>query len=211
MNHVNGSESLYAIIEQFWKDFPGATIEMGQVYSVGNFHHWGWKIYYKGSLFLAGSDFAETNDKGQMVHLVGFWYKNDVRQANVDVVKTYYESLFKKRDFNAIDKIVAPGAIYHQAVGLPYGGTYNGFADWMNMYKKSSTYFDLQIEDEPQYLTNNSDESLIVILFTISCTSKLSGQKISMPISEKFQVENGKIISIRPFYFDTKSFSEFLK
>jgi hypothetical protein len=34
---------------------------------------------------------------------------------------------------------------------------------------------------------------------------------MSVPISEHFDVKNGKITAIRPFYFDTKQFAEFLK
>jgi hypothetical protein len=32
-----------------------------------------------------------------------------------------------------------------------------------------------------------------------------------MPVSEHFDLKNGKITGITPFYFDTKQFAEFLK
>lgn len=128
---------------------------------------------------------------------------------SADVVEIYYQSLFKTRDFKTISEIITADAIYYQAEGLPYGGTYTGFNEWITMFTNASTYFDLQIEKEPTYFTDASKE-IIVIHFTIKCTAKKSGNVLSMPISEEFTVKNGKIISIRPFYFDTKKFSEFL-
>jgi hypothetical protein len=160
---------------------------------------------------VAGVDHAEISQQDQMLHLTGFWYpqENAGSDSNIKVVETYYQSLFKKQNFETIRKIISDDAVYYQAIGLPYGGTYKGFAEWMKMYSKAGSYFDLQIEKEPQYFTNDSKNE-VVIQFTIQCTSKKTGEKISMPISEQFGLKDNKIISIRPFYFDTYSFTAFL-
>jgi hypothetical protein len=78
----------------------------------------------------------------------------------------------------------------------------------MGMFGKAQTYFDLQIVGEPNYFISNNNE--VIIYFTIKCKSKKNGQEIIMPISEYFDIKNGQIQSIRPFYFDTKRFAEFL-
>jgi hypothetical protein len=105
--------------------------------------------------------------------------------------------------------LIVDKAVYNQAEGLAYGGTYVGFGEWITMFTKAATYYDLIIEKEPSYFTNDSKDE-VIIRFTIKCTSKKSGKIISMPISEHFELQSGKITAIRPFYFDTKAFASFL-
>jgi ketosteroid isomerase-like protein len=210
---AKGKVALKNVIDKFWKDFPGATFEMGTVLSKGNFHTWEWKLFdSKKNLVVAGVDFAETNEKDQILHLVGFWYppQNAAAKNNLKVVETYYQSLFKEQDFEAIAKIIADDAVYYQATGLPFGGTYNGISEWIKMFTKAASYFDLRIEKEPQYFMNDSKNE-VVMQFTVHCTAKKSGQKISMPVSEQFELKDNKIVSIRPFYFDTNLFAAFLE
>jgi hypothetical protein len=134
---------------------------------------------------------------------------NDLEKENIAIVAKYYECLFKTRDFNTMATLIADKAVYNQAEGLAYGGTYIGFGEWITMFTKAATYYDLVIEKEPTYFTNISKDE-VIIRFTIKCTSKKTGQIISMPISEHFELQSGKITAIRPFYFDTKAFAAFL-
>jgi hypothetical protein len=130
-------------------------------------------------------------------------------QEQIKIAAYYFEYLFKTSNFEAMSKIIAKDAIYSQAEGLPYGGTYIGFDQIMVMFGKAQTYFDLQIIGEPTYfISDNNNE--VIIYFTIKCRSKKNGNEITMPISEYFDIKNGQIKSIRPFYFDTKHFAEFL-
>lgn len=133
-----------------------------------------------------------------------------VESANTKVVATYFESLFKTRDFKTLASVLRPNAVYHQAEGLPYGGTYTGFEQWITMFQKAGSLFDMQIAEEPTYFYNSAKDR-IVLGFVIRCTAKNSGKTITMHISEHFEVVDGKIASIRPFYFDTKAFAEFLR
>lgn len=132
------------------------------------------------------------------------------KQEQIKIASHYFEYLFKTSNFSAMSKIIAQDAVYSQAEGLPYGGTYIGFDQIMGMFGKAQTYFDLQIIGEPNYfVTSNNNE--VIIYFTIKCISKKSGKEITMPISEYFNIKNGKIQAIRPFYFDTGRFADFLK
>ena len=134
---------------------------------------------------------------------------SETRQADSDVVANYFDYLFKTGNFEAMAKIIAPDAVYSQAEGLPYGGTYVGFSEWVKMFTKAQSLFDLRIEEEPNYFTSTTKPG-IFIKFKIKCKSKKSGKEISMLITEYFEVKDGLIIAIRPYYFDTKSFVEFL-
>ena len=149
--------------------------------------------------FLSHLAIAQTNSAALI----------NLEKENLAVVAKYYECLFKTRDFKTMAALIADKAIYNQAEGLAYGGTYIGFGEWIAMFAKAATYYDLVIEKEPTYFTNISKDE-VIIRFTIKCTSKKTGQIISMPISEHFELQSGKITAIRPFYFDTKAFANFL-
>lgn len=219
---IKGVAAFNNVINEFYKKFPDATIvTSGSKVVKDNYVSWDWKILdSKNKLIMAGRDFARLNGKGQVSKIIGFWDSaaalsesevlKNIETDNFKVVAQYYESLFKTRDFTTMAPLIEEGAIYSQAEGLPYGGTYVGFNEWMKMFIKSTEFLDMQVEKEPVYFSD-ATKNEVSIYFTIKCKAKKSGKTLSMPISEHIDLKNGKIIAIRPFYFDTKQFAEFLK
>jgi hypothetical protein len=218
---IKGSVALNNVINEFYKKFPDAVLTSGSKVVKDNYVSWDWKIVdSKGKLIMGGRDFARLNGKGQVSKIIGFWDTDvtlsedeilkNLEKDNYKVVAQYYENLFKTRNFTAMATIIEEGAIYSQAEGLPYGGNYTGFNEWTKMYAKSAEFFDVQIEKEPVYFSD-ATKNEVIIYFTIKCKAKKSGKSLSVPISEHFDLKNGKITAIRPFYFDTKQFAEFLK
>ncbi|MEO8534247.1 MAG: nuclear transport factor 2 family protein [Flavobacterium sp.] len=218
---VKGAVALNNVINEFYKKFPDAVLTSGAKVTKDNYVTWDWKILdSKNKLIMSGRDFARLNGKGQVSKIIGFWQPEvtlsesdilkNLETDNLKVVAQYYECLFKSRDFTTMATLIEQGAIYNQAEGLPYGGTFTGFEEWTKMYAKSAEFFELQIEKEPVYFSDVSKNE-VIIYFTIKCKAKRSGKMLSMPISEHFDLKNGKITAIRPFYFDTKQFAEFLK
>lgn len=218
---IKGTVAFNNVISEFYKKFPDAILTSGPKAIKDNYVTWDWKIQdSKNKLIMAGRDFARLNGKGQVSKIIGFWdtgaslsevdLLRNLETDNFKVVAQYYECLFKTRDFNTMASLIEEGAIYSQAEGLPYGGTYTGFNEWTKMYAKSAEFFDLEIEKEPVYFSDASKNE-VIIYFTIKCKAKKSGKTLSMPISEHFDLKNGKITAIRPFYFDSKQFAEFLK
>jgi len=218
---IKGIAAFNNVINEFYKKNPDAVLTSGPKIVKDNYVTWEWKVLdSKNNLTMAGRDFARLNGKGQVSKIIGFWDKGatlseadilkNLEADNLKVVAKYYESLFKTRDFDALATVVADGAVYNQAIGLPYGGTYTGFSEWTKMFAKSTEFFDLQIEKEPTYFSDESKNE-VIIYFTISCKSKKSGKTMSVPISEHFDLKDGKITSVRAFYYDTKTFAEFLK
>lgn len=207
---TKGPEEFNALIDKFYLDFPDVVLEAEPMLSKGNYATWNWRIVdSKKTFVLAGRDVVELDGKGHILKVIGFWEEKNSSNENIKPVASYYECLFKTRDFNTLSTLIAPGAVYYQAEGLPYGGTFTGFENWTKMFIRAAGLFDLQIEKEPSYFINT--EGGVIIRFTIKCTAKKSGNVISMPIAEHFELKDGKIISIRPFYFDTKRFADFLE
>ncbi|PIF33231.1 ketosteroid isomerase-like protein [Flavobacterium sp. 9] len=218
---IKGSVALNNVINEFYKKYPDAVLTSDKKVVKDNYVSWGWKILdSKNKLIMGGRDFARLNGKGQVSKIISFWDSEvtlteaeilkNLETDNFKVVAQYFEGLFKTRNLTAISALVEEGAVYSQAEGLPYGGTYTGFTEWTKMYAKSSEFFDLEIEKEPVYFSD-ATKNEVIIYFTIKCKAKKSGKFLSMPISEHFDLKNGKITAIRPFYFDTKQFAEFLK
>ncbi|GGE94961.1 hypothetical protein GCM10011518_00370 [Flavobacterium limi] len=218
---IKGIAAFNNVINEFYKKFPDAVFTFGSKVVKDNYVTWEWKIQdSKNKLIMGGRDFARLNGKGQVSKIIGFWDKDatfseedilkNLEADNFKVVAQYFECLFKTRDFNTMATLIEEGAIYNQAEGLPYGGTYKGFNEWTKMYAKSAEFFDLEIEKEPVYFSNAAKNE-VIIYFTIKCKAKKSGKTLSMPISEHFDLKDRKITAIRPFYFDTKQFAEFLK
>jgi len=218
---IKGTAALNNVINEFYKKFPDAVFKSGPKVVKDNYVSWDWKILdAKNKLIMAGRDFARLNGKGQVSKIIGFWNPeatlseaeilNNLEADNFKIVAQYYESVFKTRDFTAMAHLIEEGAVYNQAEGLPYGGKFTGFNEWVKMYAKSAEFFDLEIEKEPVYFSD-ATKNEVIIYFTIKAKAKKSGKTLSVPISEHFDLKNGKITDIRPFYFDTKQFAEFLK
>lgn len=218
---IKGIVAFNNVITEFYKKFPDAKLTAGAKVVKDNYVSWDWKIQdAKNNLIMTGRDFARLNGKGQVAKIIGFWDSGAIL-SEADILKNleadhfklvskYVESLFKTRDFNVMATLIEEGAIYNQAEELPYGGTYKGFEEWKKMFAKATEFFDVEIEKEPVYFSDASKNE-VIIYFTIKCKSKKSGKTLSMPISEHFDLKDGKITGIRPFYFDTKQFVEFLK
>lgn len=218
---IKGTAALNNVINEFYKKFPDAVFKSGPKVVKDNYVSWDWKILdAKNKLIMAGRDFARLNGKGQVSKIIGFWNPeatlseaeilNNLEADNFKIVAQYYESVFKTRDFTAMAHLIEEGAVYNQAEGLPYGGKFTGFNEWVKMYAKSAEFFDVEIEKEPVYFSD-ATKNEVIIYFTIKAKAKKSGKTLSVPISEHFDLKNGKITAIRPFYFDTKLFAEFLK
>lgn len=218
---IKGAVALNNVINELYKKYPDAVLTSGSKVVKDNYVSWDWKILdSKNKLIIAGRDFARLNGKGQVSKIIGFWNPevtlseaeilSNIEADNFKIVSKYYESLFRTRDLSAVGELIGDGAIYSQAEGLPYGGNYVGFDDWKKMYAKSTEFSELEIEKEPVYFSDATKNSVSVYL-TIKSKSKKSGKTLVMPISEHFDLKNGKITAIRTFYFDTKQFAEFLK
>jgi ketosteroid isomerase-like protein len=132
----------------------------------------------------------------------------DVRSTNLATVSSYFEFLFKRGDFVSLEKLILKDAIYSQADGLPYGGTYIGFNQWLTMFGKVQSYFELKLVSD-EILYSHKDSNTVVANFSIQFKSKKTNQIIEMPVMELFELRDGKIISVKPFYFDTKKIHDF--
>ena len=212
--NLTGAEALSLHIGGFLRQFPGAKLTMtSKTDSYGTTFRAGWLLDFGDGKTpaLEGFDYGELDHEGRITKIAGFFgpLPKEETKRNEAVVAKYLESLFTKFDYAELDKVIAPDAVYTQAVGLPYGGMYHGLPEMMKMFIKSSEYSSMVVVDG-WTLATHSGTRKIVASFTVRCTAKKSGKVLAMAILESFEVRDGKIVGITPFYFDTKTFVEFL-
>ncbi|MES1181875.1 MAG: nuclear transport factor 2 family protein [Flavobacterium sp.] len=209
---VVGRDALSKHIGKFLHDFPDTQAgRVSKIDSYGNVFRFAWKMIFTNGTTLEGVDIGEMASDGRIRSITGFWQPlpmNDVAENQL-IVMEYFESLFKKGDLAAVEKLVAKSAVYTQAAGLPYGGRYVGFDEWKGMFSKVNALLELHIIGDPVMLTSTPG-TRIVLQFNVRFISRSSGKEITLPIAEQFDLADGKIVAIQPFYFDTKTFSEFL-
>ena len=210
---IVGAKALALHMGEFHQAFPKARIfPTSKVDFYGPVFRAAWSLDFGNSNPLFhGYDFGELDTDGRIIRLTSFFglLPDTKTTANEALVAGYMDGLFKKFDMAALDKLIAQDARYTQAVGLPYGGTFIGLPEWVKMYTHAGTYFNLQVIDEPTYYTNPTTGK-VVANFTIKVFSKKSDRQLTMAILEQFELKDGKIVAITPFYFDTKTFVKFL-
>lgn len=211
---LKGAEALSQHIGGFLRQFPAAKLTMStKTDSYGTTFRAGWLLDFGDGKTpaLEGFDFGELDNEGRITKIAGFFgpLPKVETAKNEAIVAKYLESLFTKFDHAGLDSVLAADAVYVQAVGLPYGGTYHGLSEMMKMFIKSSEYSAIIVVDGWK-LAANPVTKKVIASFMIRSTAKKSGKVLDMEILESFELKDGKIVGITPFYFDTGTFAEFL-
>jgi ketosteroid isomerase-like protein len=125
----------------------------------------------------------------------------------LQVAEAFYGAI-AARDPAAIDATLA----HHSLVvvepdGLPYGGTYMGIEGFHELSTKVAASWkrarllDVQLASAGNRVFGH---------FIFSAIARGTGQEVAVPIVEVLEVSDGKIVSIRPFYWDTYAVREVL-
>lgn len=125
-------------------------------------------------------------------------------KVNTETMQRFYDAIFAN-DWEGVEKVVSKNLTVYEAEGLPYGGEYRGIAGLQGLFAQVVGYWnDLSIEIKAV----TSGGGYVVGVLQFSGASKATGKKVSMPIAEIAEFENGLIASIKPIYWDTKTISE---
>lgn len=128
----------------------------------------------------------------------------EMDQKNAQVMRKFYGAIFAS-DWAGVEKVVTKNLMVYEADGLPYRGEYRGVEALKSLFARVVGYWD-DLNIEIKAITSGGGYAVGVLQF--SGTAKASGKKISMPIAEISEFENGLISSIKPVYWDTKTISE---
>jgi ketosteroid isomerase-like protein len=127
--------------------------------------------------------------------------------AAVDIVKRSYVA-FAKHDMDAVLADMHPDIEWHQAQGLPHGGTYHGLAD---VRRAIFDPLDAEWWDEfsavPDEFLDAGDD--VVVLGRYRGTAKGTGKKLDVPFVHVWTLEGGLAVRFRQF-LDTAGWVEAL-
>jgi ketosteroid isomerase-like protein len=115
----------------------------------------------------------------------------------------------KSGDPADIQALCHPDLVIEDAESLPYGGLYKGFAGLADLAGKLfASVSDCVIETTSIIGDPAGDE--FVLRQRMTGRAVRSGRPIDMAILEHYTFRDGLLLSIRPYYWDTKAFLDLL-
>jgi hypothetical protein len=120
--------------------------------------------------------------------------------SNVDIVKRSYDA-FSRKDMDGVMGDMHPEIVWHQAQGLPHGGTYRGLEE------VKRNIFDPLDEEWWNDFTADPDEFLdagsnVVVVGRYRGVSKATGQQLDVPFVHIWSMSGDQAIRFRQ-YLDT--------
>lgn len=104
-------------------------------------------------------------------------------------------------DASALLEALHPEIVVHQAASLPFGGDWtghDGFRRWLNAF--TDCWDQLEVID-PE--VHELGEGRLVSTVTMSARSRRTGRTLLAPLCQLLRFEEGLLIEVRPFYWDT--------
>jgi len=118
---------------------------------------------------------------------------------NVKVVSDIYDGFIIHKSLDALFASVHPEVVMTEAASLPFGGTYHGIAGVQDLFGRMfATWDDLEIAKEK--LFDSGDQ--VVAILRLTARAKATGTPVDMQLAELWTLREGKVIALKPFYFD---------
>lgn len=128
----------------------------------------------------------------------------DQERENLQIVKTMAENGVKGA-WDVVRPYVSDDLVMHVPQGLPFGGDYRGWDGYLNMFKQFAVYFTDLKSFEAKFAAMDDK---VIVMAGLAGRVKKTGKPISIPITAIWQVKDGKVVDIVPFYYDTKAISD---
>ena len=121
-----------------------------------------------------------------------------------DTINAMYAAC-QSGDNEALKATLHPDVRLFEAESLPYGGTAEGpdeFARIVNLVFNTWEGIELTFDE---FI---GDGDTVMVMLEMKGKGKSTGKHFTCPIAELFHMKDGKILDVRPFYFDTKMLHE---
>jgi len=129
-------------------------------------------------------------------------------EANMGVVKTFYDYLARGDRDGAYANMVAEDCVLYEADVLPYGGVYRGRELMKETLRDVVARFD-EFEFEIFNYLAGGDE--VVVHLEIRGVGRESRKPFSVPIMELWRIRDGKVVELRPFLYDAAALAAALE
>ena len=122
-----------------------------------------------------------------------------------DIIEAVYAAA-GAGDWNTTEQYLSDDLVIEEANSLPYPGRYTGKRALRELFGIVMAHWaDPRIEIH----AITEGDGHVVALVTFHMTSRRSGKRIAMPLAEAWRIADGKVVSVRPYYFDTATMVAF--
>jgi ketosteroid isomerase-like protein len=125
---------------------------------------------------------------------------SDLEQKNLQIVQTLLANGHIGR-WDIVQPLVADDVVLHVPKGLPFGGDYRGFEGYKEILGKIGGFFTEMKGSGREFATVGNK---VIVMTTLSGRIAANGRPISFPLTDIWEIENGKVREITAFYWDTQ-------
>lgn len=129
----------------------------------------------------------------------------ELQKKNAEVVQTALDSA-RAGQLDIAQPLFADDFVLHVAEGLPHGGIYRGWEGYTQCLKKLKNFWSVTRLNSREFIPVGDDR--VFIYFDLDGDMAHNGQRVQMSIVAIWELKEGRITRIRPFYFDTKRFAD---
>jgi|GEM_PF-874801 len=118
-----------------------------------------------------------------------------------------YSKDSSEENWQAVAAFIDPEFVLYQADSLPFGGVWrgpDGFKAWMKVMADNFTSFGGR---DPRIIVGGDT---VIIVLTLVGEARKTGQHFEMPLAQVIKIRNGRLLEVRPFYWDTAAASKAL-
>lgn len=116
-----------------------------------------------------------------------------------DMVQRVYQ-LTGTGQWDAVAEMLTDDFLILEADSLPYAGRYEGKTALQDLYTRVFAYWD-DASLETGDICIGEDHAIVFV--TVTATSRYSGERLKMPLTEVFHLRGDRFCGITPYYFDT--------
>jgi ketosteroid isomerase-like protein len=120
--------------------------------------------------------------------------------SNLAVVRQFYDHVFAG-NLESLRPLLADSFNVVEADGLPYAGVFRGYDGLMALMAKVQSHWGTQFSGEIEHYIASGDR--VAVLLLMKGVEAETGAAVSVPLCEVWELKEGKVASVRPFYWDT--------
>jgi ketosteroid isomerase-like protein len=129
--------------------------------------------------------------------------ETDSAKQNVKIVEIMLANGHAQR-WDVVRPYVADDLVLHVPEGLPFGGDYHGWEGYINILKTIGAFFS-ELKGGSREIATVGNK--VIVMNTLTGRIAKNGQPISFPLTDIWELRDGKVVEITAFYYDTKAIS----
>lgn len=123
---------------------------------------------------------------------------------NLEIVKIMLENGHAGR-WEVVRPYVSDSLLMRVPASLPFGGDYHGWKGYTDILKAIVSFFS-EIKAGPREFATVGEK--VIVMATLTCRVASNGKSISFPLTDVWELKDGKVVQITAFYYDTKAIAD---